>query len=104
MGYQGMPADFLDLSRRDGESSKTPTLGFRLELSAEWTSSEPSGQERDCSPVPCPPPQSRRQKKTKIFFLRARLLNAQRSPGFGHENGIIHHLFLQLHSYLHKEE
>ena len=32
------------------------------------TSSEPSGQVRDCSPIPCPPPRSRRQKKWRFFF------------------------------------
>jgi hypothetical protein len=35
------------------------------------TSSEPSGQERDCSPIPCPPPQSCRQKKIKMFFFES---------------------------------
>ncbi len=28
-------------------------------------------------------------EKNEVFFLRARLLNAQWSPGFGHKNGII---------------
>jgi hypothetical protein len=97
-------ADVDDQSK--GLSVVTPCVGVGLgrgmldchhqvnlsgsELSAEWTSSEPSGQERDCSPVPCPLPQSRRQKKMKMFFFeRARFLNAQRLPGYGHENGII---------------
>jgi hypothetical protein len=36
-----------------------------------------------------PAPITQAEKIKDFLFLRARLLNAQRSPGFGHENGII---------------
>ncbi len=51
------------------ESSKTPTLQFHSELSAEWMSSEPSQWTGEgLQSRGCPPPQSCRQKKTKFFF------------------------------------
>jgi hypothetical protein len=51
-------------------------------LGAEWTGE--GLQSRPMSPAPIT-----QAEKNEVFFLRARLLNAQWSPGFGHENGII---------------
>jgi hypothetical protein len=43
---------------------------------------------RDCSLIV--PRPNHAGRKNKVFFFGANPLNAQRTPDFGHENGIIH--------------
>jgi hypothetical protein len=69
MGYQGMPAALLDLSRQDGErelkdsDAEILLLIYSTALGAEWSGGVEEGGEG--LQFPRPPPQSRRQKKRK---------------------------------------
>ncbi len=66
-------------------------LIYSTALGAEWTVWWSGGGRRGTAvPSHAPRPNHAGRKKTKFFFSGASPLNAQRSPDFGHENGIIY--------------